>query len=89
MNLEKEPFVETDVSSLAVILVRENELLRLVIIYDWGGGSREWWRSVNIREFTILYVAHYDDPWRLGHQCDIGDNHVVAHSTTTPLLKVG
>ena len=42
-----------------------------------------------IREFTILYVAHYDDHWRLGHQCDFGDNLVVAHSTTTPLLKFG
>ena len=42
-----------------------------------------------IREFTIPYVAHYDDPWRLGHQCNFGDNLVVAHSSTTPLFKFG
>ena len=62
-------------------------------VYILGIWTLKVWGSLrgpsHIREFTILYVAHYDDPWRLGHQCDIGDNHVVAHSSTTPLLKVG
>ena len=39
------------------------------------------------REFTIRYVAQYDDPWRLGHECYLGDVLLIAHSTTISLLK--
>ena len=49
--------------------------------------SEKLWLYPIIREFTIRYVAQYDDPWRLGHECYLGDVLLIAHSTTISLLK--
>jgi len=84
----KNSFLNYVIFSHFFTLPKETQWFKAVIFKVWK--SHVYAVAVFvIREFTILYVAHLDDPWRLGHQCHTGDNHVVAHSSTTALLKVG